>query len=289
MRGSKYRTTRLARLALAGLVIAIVLQSHDRNLPGSSAHERQNSASAAVTTVSAASFAAGPLARDVIASAFGANLAPSTVEAPRGVLPLPEELADTRVRLRDSAGAERNAGLFYVSPGQINFLIPPETANGAVTLSVVRSGNVIDQGAIQIENVAPGLFTANANGQGVPAAGFIRVAPNGARTAEYFIFQFDTATNRFVSVPIDLGPAGEQGFLILFGTGFRNRSALSAVTCQIGGEASDQVQFAGAQGLFAGLDQANVRIPRSLAGRGDVNVVFTVDGKTANTVTINIR
>jgi hypothetical protein len=32
-----------------------------------------------------------------------------------------------------------------------------------------------------------------------------------------------------------------------------------------------------------------VRIPRSLAGRGEVNVVFTVDGKTANTVTINIR
>jgi hypothetical protein len=32
-----------------------------------------------------------------------------------------------------------------------------------------------------------------------------------------------------------------------------------------------------------------VRIPRSLAGRGDVNVAFTVGGKIANTVTINIR
>jgi uncharacterized protein (TIGR03437 family) len=40
---------------------------------------------------------------------------------------------------------------------------------------------------------------------------------------------------------------------------------------------------------LVGLDQANVRIPRSLAGRGEVNVVFTFDGKTANTVTINIR
>lgn len=204
MRGSKYQTMRLAGLALAGLAIVIMLQSHDRNLPGSSAHERQTeydlrlaqgdyvyttnassqpaSASAVVTSVSAASFAAGPLARDVIAAAFGANLALSTVEAPSGRLPLPEELADTRVRLRDSAGAERSAGLFFVSPSQINFLIPPETANGAVTLSVVRGGTVVDQGAIQLENVAPGLFTANANGQGVPVAFFIRVAPNGAQT-----------------------------------------------------------------------------------------------------------
>jgi uncharacterized protein (TIGR03437 family) len=288
MRGSKYRTTRLARLALAGLVIAIVLQSHDRNLPGSSARERQTSASATVTTVSAASFAVGPLARDVIASAFGANLATSTVEAPPGRLPLPEELADTRVRLRDSAGAERSVGLFFVSPGQINFLIPPETANGAVTLSVVRGGAVIDQGTIQIENVAPGLFAMNANGQGVPAAGFLRVAANGTQTASGPAFRFDAANNRWVPAPIDLGPAGEQTFLFLFGTGFRYRSALSAVTCQIGGETSE-VQFAGSQGGLVGLDQANVRIPRSLAGRGEVDVVMTVDGKMANTVRINIR
>jgi uncharacterized protein (TIGR03437 family) len=128
----------------------------------------------------------------------------------------------------------------------------------------------------------------NANGQGVPAAGFQRFAAGGAQTAEGPVFRFDAATNRFVPAPIDLGPAGEQTFLILFGTGFRNRSALPAVTCQIGGETSE-VQFAGAQGGLVGLDQANVRIPRSLAGRGEVNVVFTIDGKTANTVTINIR
>jgi uncharacterized protein (TIGR03437 family) len=48
------------------------------------------------------------------------------------------------------------------------------------------------------------------------------------------------------------------------------------------------VIFAGAQGSFAGLDQANIRIPRSLAGRGKVNLVFTVQGRTANTVMINV-
>src|SRR5438128_1969724 len=49
------------------------------------------------------------------------------------------------------------------------------------------------------------------------------------------------------------------------------------------------VTNAGAQGVFVGLDQANIVIPRSLAGRGDVNVVLTVDGKTSNTVTNSVK
>ncbi|HYI97447.1 MAG TPA: hypothetical protein VEX68_28175 [Bryobacteraceae bacterium] len=40
---------------------------------------------------------------------------------------------------------------------------------------------------------------------------------------------------------------------------------------------------------MVGLDQANIRISSSLAGRGNVNVVLTVDGKASNTVVINVR
>ena len=40
---------------------------------------------------------------------------------------------------------------------------------------------------------------------------------------------------------------------------------------------------------FAGLDQVNLLLPRSLAGRGDVDVALTVDGKAANIVRINIK
>ena len=42
-------------------------------------------------------------------------------------------------------------------------------------------------------------------------------------------------------------------------------------------------------GGFVGLDQVNVRLPRCLLGRGQVDVALTVDGKTANTVQVNIR
>ncbi len=54
-----------------------------------------------------------------------------------------------------------------------------------------------------------------------------------------------------------------------------------------GGEAP--VNYAGPQGGFVGLDQINVLIPRSLAGRGVVDVVLTVDGIPADTVQIVIQ
>jgi uncharacterized protein (TIGR03437 family) len=45
-------------------------------------------------------------------------------------IPLPGELAGTTVKVRDSAGVERSAPLFFVSPNQINYQLPPGTASG---------------------------------------------------------------------------------------------------------------------------------------------------------------
>jgi uncharacterized protein (TIGR03437 family) len=44
----------------------------------------------------------------------------------------------------------------------------------------------------------------------------------------------------------------------------------------IGGVAAEVI-FTGPQGSFVGLDQLNLKIPRSIAGRGDVEVVVRVD------------
>jgi uncharacterized protein (TIGR03437 family) len=60
------------------------------------------------------------------------------------------------------------------------------------------------------------------------------------------------------------------------------------VSCAIGGVSSEAV-FAGAAPGFAGLDQVNVRLPRSLAGRGEVDVELMVDGEAANKVRVSIR
>jgi uncharacterized protein (TIGR03437 family) len=112
------------------------------------------------------------------------------------------------------------------------------------------------------------------------------VAPDGGQSL-VDVYRCGAALGSCAPVAIDLGGAADQVILELFGTGIRGRSALTAVTATIGGQAAE-VQYAGPQGGFAGLDQVNVRVPRSLAGRGDVDVVLVVDGKTANTVTVRV-
>ncbi len=50
-----------------------------------------------------------------------------------------------------------------------------------------------------------------------------------------------------------------------------------------------EVSFAGAQGAFVGLDQVNVLVPRSLAGRGEVKVQLRVESQMANPVRIHVK
>jgi uncharacterized protein (TIGR03437 family) len=196
-------------------------------------------------------------------------------------------LAGAQVKVRDSAGRERDSALFFVSPTQANYQMPPGTATGPATVSVTRSGATIALGAVNIVTVAPGLFSANASGQGVAVGAALRVKADGTQSFEP-IAQFDQAQNRFVAVPIDLGPESDQVFLVLFGTGLRFRSALSAVSARVGGVDSP-VLYAAEQGVFVGLDQINLHLARALAGRGEVDVAMTVDGKAANALRINVR
>jgi uncharacterized protein (TIGR03437 family) len=242
-----------------------------------------------VASVSAASFTGAALASESIVAAFGQSLA-TRVEA-ANTLPLPTTLAGTTVRVKDSAGVERAAPLFFVAPGQINFLIPPGAVPGMAMITITSGAGAVSMGTVNIATVAPGVFAANANGQGVAAATVLRVKADGTQSFEP-VSRFDPAMGRFVSVPIDLGPdmgaASDQVFLILFGTGWRFRSAPSAATCGIGG-LNSEVLFAGAQGDFVGLDQMNIRLARALIGRGEVDLVVTADGRVANTVRINIK
>jgi len=239
-----------------------------------------------VTSVSAASFSGTELAAESIAAAFGAGLATTTQVAT--TVPLPTTLAGTTVKVRDNAGTTRDAPLFFVAPTQVNYLLPTGAALGAATVTVTSGSGVVSTGPAQIAAVAPGLFTANASGQGVAAAVALRVKPDGTQTTEP-VAEFNQAQNRFVAKPIDLGPDGELVFLILFGTGFRNRSSLSAVSASVGGAPVESL-FAGAQGDFVGLDQANIGpLPRSLAGRGEVDLVFRVDSKPGNIVRISVK
>ncbi|HWQ35479.1 MAG TPA: Ig-like domain-containing protein [Blastocatellia bacterium] len=237
------------------------------------------------TPVSAASYNGAALAPEAIAAVFGTNLATATQEAPG--TPLPLALAGTVVRVRDSFGVERPAPLFFVSSGQINCQIPPGTAAGPATLIITNSSGVISTGSIQIAQTAPSLFTAASTGSGVAAALALRIKADGTQLYEP-VARYDEAQKKFVAVPIDLSSASDQVFLVLFGTGLRGRSDLSAVSTRIS-DANVEVLYAGPQGGFVGLDQINLRLPQTLAGRGETDIVLTVDGQAANVVKISFK
>jgi uncharacterized protein (TIGR03437 family) len=251
---------------------------------GNKLHRRANvfapASAPAFTTASAASFRQYDTARGSIVAGFGSNLAPELKTAT--TLPLPTTLAGVRVKLRDSAGTERAAPLFFVSPSQINYLVPEDLSTGAATVTVTLNDNPIAEGQMNIVQTAPALFSANADGQGLAAAIALRINVSGTQS-------YDPASRlengKRVPNPIDLG-LGDV-YLLLFGSGFRSNTGNVRLT--IGGVEIPKL-FAGAAPGFAGLDQVNAGpLPRSLAGRGLVDVVLTVDGRVANVLQIFIK
>jgi len=128
--------------------------------------------------------------------------------------------------------------------------------------------------------VAPGLFTFNS--AGLAAGNVLRVSGGNQTTEDLFTM---SGNGVITARPINLGPATDQIFLILYGTGFRNAGTAGTRMTVNGIDA--QVSYAGAQGAFAGLDQVNVLLPRNLSGTA--NLVLKTGSQTANTVNVVIQ
>src|ERR1051326_7936082 len=130
---------RSLRLFLSGAVLSLALAS----INGVTATRRTAEPSGTpVTTVSAASFAA-TLAPDSIAAAFGTGLA-TKVEIATGQ-PLPTTLAGTTVKINGEP-----APLFFVSPAQINYLIPTGTPAGTAGVVVTSGDGTVSTGTVQV-------------------------------------------------------------------------------------------------------------------------------------------
>jgi uncharacterized protein (TIGR03437 family) len=236
--------------------------------------------------VNAASFQIGPVAPGAVVSAFGQNLAAGTAAA--ASTPLPTTLGGTTVTVTDSANVTHSAPLFFVSSGQVNFQVPAGAAQGRAKVTIRRQDTVTASGDMLIQTVAPGIFSANANGQGVGLIAAMRVNTAGVQTS-LSVYSFDASVQRSVSVPIGLGADSDKVYLILYATGIRGVEKLTDVRVQVGNQ-DIPVLYAGAQNDFVGLDQVNVGpLPRALAGQGEVEVELRVAGRRANRVTVKIQ
>lgn len=198
------------------------------------------------------------LAPGGVATMFGTGLS-GTVASAAG-LPLPYGLGGATV----DVGGEP-APIYFVSPTQINFVVPP--APNGNTVTITREGSASAAITAQIALNTEGLFTTG------DAASAAALHPDGSLI---------TAQN----------PARPGEIIALFGTGkgIRNPAILIAEflpLVQIGGLPA-QVQFFGPAPVYPGLDQLNVTVPANAPAGSAIPVAVRVGSFTANTVTIAI-
>jgi uncharacterized protein (TIGR03437 family) len=220
-----------------------------------------------MVNVASTTFQEGTAAPESLVSAYSCNGSDLTgierTEIISGTPPeLPTALGGTTITVRDSNGVARVASLYGATSNQVNFVVPAGTAMGVATVTAMSGTRLIAAGDIEVQSVAPSPFFV---------AQVVR-SRNGVQTIE--------TIQTFSAPVIDLGPGTDQVYLVLYGTGIRYRSSPASVLATVQ-NVNVPVEYSGPQGDLPGLDQVNLRLPRSLAGRGMVDLHVSIDGKPA--------
>ncbi len=105
------------------------------------------------TIINAATNQASGFAPNSIVSLYGTNLSYNTVSMSAGLTALPRALGGVTVLLNNTA-----AYLFFVSPHQINFLVPASLSPLTLKLSVLREGTAGAPVPLVLSPAAPGFF-----------------------------------------------------------------------------------------------------------------------------------
>ena len=185
---------------------------------------------------------------------------------------------------------DRFAPLFFVSPGQINALIPYETTGTSTEITIVTGpnaqGNTI---TVDLTPTAPGIFTvlddqgAILNGADNPPT---VAAPEGtfpgshpARPGDVVVIYASGMGPVTPSLPSGIGSGANGTAIPLLNI---------APTVTIGGQTA-AIQFAGLAPGFVGLYQLNVVVPSGISTGSAVPVVITTgQGQTSNTATMAV-
>ena len=149
--------------------------------------------------VNAASSDSTAIARGSFMSIYGQNFGAQA--GPPSALPLPTTLGNTQVTVKSNSGVTTyKAFLHFVSPGQINAILPSAVPAGPATMTVTVGAATSAPAPLQVAENSFGIFTLGS----LPAG--MAIAQN-----------FESAT----SLPLNLytSPARQGQTLILWGTG----------------------------------------------------------------------
>ncbi len=182
---------------------------------------------------------------------------------------MPVELGGTRVSVNGQA-----APLVYVSPSQIDFVVPSGIGAGSTTVTVSYTDSSSTRSATaSVADAAPALFSSDASGSG----------PGAILNAVTF------APAPFLVESLENG-GDNRTRLALYGTGIRYAGGVGVRAADSRGNRYNlTVEYAGAAPGFFGLDQVNVVLPPDLDGAGAVSLTITTDTTSSNTVTAQLN
>jgi uncharacterized protein (TIGR03437 family) len=236
----------------------------------------------ALSAVNGASFQVNnkPLAPNTIATIkpLGIQFGKDTADAfsQSTPIPLPTALANIQVTVNGTP-----APLYYVSPGQINFVVPwnaPTGGTADVQVLNTVTGQLLAAGKVPMNTVSPAIFVGASVGVGVKLAavinnqsGTVNDATHPAKRGEY-ISIYATGQGLVSSPPTDgdiprNGLVAAQGSLrVIIGTDYTDQIPLQGDEKRsIPGVDTNFIQFSGLSPAFPGMWQVNVRIPQATA------------------------
>jgi uncharacterized protein (TIGR03437 family) len=216
-----------------------------------------------------ASFTATHLSPGSAASIFGERLSDTLAQA--ATTPLPEQLGSVTLTL---AGVP--SGLSYVSPTQINFVVPLGIAPGRHRLVVGKT-----TAEVLISTAAPAFFTINGRGTGTPFAS-VMIVPQSGDTVSTPAYSCSAQCG---PLAIDLPADAREIYLILYATGLRSYTEINASL----GNLPAEVLYAGPTQQFPGVDQVNLRIANPGSISGIQALRLSADGFEANLVSLLFR
>lgn len=210
----------------------------------------------ALSVFNAASFEGGFVARGSAAFAQGTELSNVTASAPSLIYPL--ELAGVKVTAGGVAAA-----IGYVSPTQVNFVLPNTLAPADLVEVVVNNNGKISRGRVRVLDTSPGILTTTGNGEGRAQSRCYTKNPDGSAT--------------FTDLPCSVGTDADPVFLRTTGTGWRNSDTIKV---KIGDVELDSTFYSPFDPASTGLDVVDVKLTSALAGKTDVDIIIKTVSKT---------
>lgn len=215
----------------------------------------------AQSIVNSATQTAEALAPNTIATIYGSNLAFNTVAAGASNMngaTLPTSMGGVSVLV-----GGLTANLFYVSPTQINFLIPYEFTPGTVGIAVIRQGLAGPVVNVQLNAASPGLFPYSGGFAIAEHLNGALISPSSPAAAGEIVVLFAVGLGRVLpdttSGRVASGAASIRAnpFQVLL-----NGAALPA----------SNILYAGLAPGFAGLYQINLKLPDNLPSNPQIVV-----------------